>query len=280
MGKSFAHKKSEQALGTCAKMENSFVRVKFAFREAVESQDITTLKMLLTNSVGAAQIRKVIAKELFDGYTPLQRACLDQNREIVTLFVECGVEIEQRGKYGWTALHAASFACRPGNDISIISLLLNSCADVIARDEHGCLPVDIAESSAVRGILLGRMEEKGHSELAEMYRKLDNLKYSSKVDIVEDWVRESATAITISEESSKVQQATGLQESTSRHLSVKRFGSSCFYTTCEHRERLISEKPLLRRNGAFERRRVASLNIKGRRDSGISVDSSDSLTYV
>lgn len=251
-------------------MENSFIRVKFAFREAVESQDYTTLKMLLTNRAGTALIRKVIVEELFDGFTPLQRACLMQNREMAALFVEQGVEIGHRGKYGWTALHAASFACKPGNDITIVSLLLNSCADITARDDHGCLPIDLTESRAVRDVLLAKMEEKGHSELAEMYRKVKRTKGNTEDNIVMQWVGNGAA------EASKHME----DKEKTKPFWTKDFGSSCFYTTCEERSQFLLDRPILRRDKEFGKRRVASWNIRSRRDSGISLDNSDSFTYV
>ena len=258
-------------------MESSLVRVKFAFREAVEKQDHTTLKMLMNNHAGTAQLRKVVAKELFDGFTPLQQACLSQNKEIVVLFVEHGLEVEHKGKYGWTALHAASFACKPGNDISIISLLLNSCASVAARDDHGCLPIDLAENSEVKEVLLAKMEEKGHSELVDMYRKLQQPRTYFKNDLVKRWV-EGGIAVTRDNSENKENRAGALYDA--KALPPRDFVSNCFYTACEQRERLVSDRPALRRDRERGRRRVASWNIKSRRDSGISLDNSDSFTYI
>ena len=257
-------------------MEKGSTRLKFAFRDAVERQDYTTLKLLMTNSVGAAQIRKIIAEEEFDGFTALQRACLVQNKEMVTLFVDHGVEIDHRGKYGWTALHAASFACKPENDISIVLLLLNSCANITARDDHGCLPIDLAENRNVKDALLMRMDEKGHSELVDMYRKLKCPRTSAKYDIVMKWVEEG-TRVAAERENKENKKE---QSHRSKSFSVRSMGSSYFYTTCEQREQFLSDKPVFRRDRELGKKRIASWNIKSKRDSGISLDNSDSFTYV
>ena len=258
-------------------MENSFIRVKFAFREAVDRQDYTTLKMLLTNTTGTALIRKVIAEELFDGFTPLQHACLVQNKEMTALFIEQGVEIEHRGKYGWTALHAASFACKPGNDVTIVSLLLNSCANIAARDEHGCLPIDLAENRAVRDVLLARMEEKGHSELAEMYRRVKRTEGSPEGNVDMQWVRNGAVKAAKNMEGKEIK-TEKLQDT--KPFGTKDFGFGCFYTSCEERAQFLSDRPILRRDRELGKRRAVSLNIKSKRDSGISLDNSDCFTYI
>lgn len=257
------------------------MRVKFAFREAVQRQDITTLKMLMCNCIGATQVRRVIAKELFDGFTPLQRACLERNSEMASLFIEYGVDIEKQGKYGWTALHAACFACRPGQSSSTITLLLNSCANVVAKDDHGCLAVDLAENKEVRKLLLAKMVEKGHSELAEMYRKLDRIKNSSRNNILVAWLEDRERKLCNKEYENRTEEKQVEREKTKNDLLNREiFARSIFCTSCEQREQLLSDRPILRRERGLGMRRTASLNVKCRRDSGISVDSSDSVTYI
>lgn len=255
-------------------MESSFFRVKFAFRDAVQRQDLATLKMLSINNMGATQIRKVMANEFFHGFTPLQRACLDGNKDIASFFVDYGVDVERRGKYGWTALHAASFACRPRQDSSVVSLLLNSCANVVARDEHGCLPVDLAENGDAIKMLLAKMEEKGHSELAEMYRKINEIKNAPKVDIVVEWFGDKDTASLGNDDTGRI----GRRKQDL--FSPKNIGATCFYTSCRQRDAFFQDRPVLRRERGLSKTRAASWNVKGSRDSGISVDGSDSLTFI
>ena len=243
-------------------MESNVVRLKFAFREAVENCDLAMLKTLISQNCvcGVNHIRKMLAEERFDGYTPLQKACINQNINIVSLLVESGVDVEQRGKYGWTALHAAVFACK--EDTNVVSLLLNSCANVVARDDHGCLPVDLAEHGKVRELLVLKMDQKGHSELAAMYRKLENIQ--QKIVL-------------------KVDEASSIEPADLLRTNIQtKFGESCFYTSCEQREHFLSDKPPLRRDQGG-RRRIASWNVRRKRDSGISVDDcehSDCLTFV
>ena len=243
-------------------MERNVVRLKFAFREAIENCDLAILRTLITQNCvcGVNHMRKMLAEERFDGYTSLQKACMSQNINIVSLMIDSGVDVEQQGKYGWTALHAAVFACK--EDTSIVSLLLNSCANVVARDDHGCLPVDLAEHSTMRELLVLKMAQKGHSELAEMYRKLENLKQKIALE---------------ADENSTIKPLDLL-----RTNFQNRFEKSCFYPSCEQREHFLSDKPALRRDQGG-RRRIASWNVNRKRDSGISVDDcehSDYLTFV
>lgn len=42
--------------------------------------------------------------------------------------------------------------------LTIVEELLQSCADCSIADNDGCLPVDVAESSAVKGLLTKRYE--------------------------------------------------------------------------------------------------------------------------
>eukprot|EP00112_Aurelia_sp_Birch-Aquarium-sp1_P014626 Seg3172.2 transcript_id=Seg3172.2/GoldUCD/mRNA.D3Y31 product="Protein phosphatase 1 regulatory subunit 12C" protein_id=Seg3172.2/GoldUCD/D3Y31 len=239
-------------------MESNVVRLKFAFREAVENSDLAILKTLINQNCGCGvnHIRKMLAEERFDGYTSLQKACVSQNKSIASLLVECGVDVEQRGKHGWTALHAAVFACK--EDTTIVSLLLNSCANVVARDDHGCLPVDLAEHSNVRELLVSKMAQKGHSELAEMYKKLENIKQRMVLEADE---------------------TSAIEPSDLKVNFQGTVGESCFYTACEQREQFLSDKPALRRDQGG-RRRIASWNVKRKRDSGISVDDSEHSDYL
>ena len=247
-------------------MENSFLRVKFSFREAIERKDNALLKTLMLNHVATMQIRRVVLDERFHGFTALQKACLDQNKDAASIIIEYGVDIEQRGKHGWSALHAAAFASK--NDLSLITLLLNSCADVNARDDHGCLPVDVAEYTGVRGLLLEKMVEKGHVELAEMYKKIDSIKSQSNTA----GIRIKISSIECVSDSKQIAEGTCSKIDES-------LGTGYFFNCCEKREQFLSDRPLLRRERVLGQRRVNSWNFRSKRDSGISVDEPD-ITFI
>ena len=292
------------------------MQVKFSFRQAIEKNDTTVLKTIVSRHSGTSQLSRLLAEETFNGFTVLQQACLQQNATMAALFIECGVDFEQRGKHGWTALHTAAFASK--YDSHTVVLLLNSCANVAARDDHGCLPVDLAKTMENRELLLSRMEDRGFKKLASMYRRLDYLKSFSKADNMDDRKMDGGcnklASMLESPDDSNNKQA---QDSSLK--GGKRLGSEAeapvyprlddlkstehgfdsvfmdkkkmeqlsvdYYSSyCERREKLACDRPTMRSERARRERKVSSWSATSRstRDSGIFSDDSDavSINYI
>ena len=131
---------------------------------------------------GTSLIRQFVEQERFDEYTTLQILCLNQNNEIAAMVLDCGCDVNEQGKYGWTALHISALT----NCIDTAMLLLNSFADPLSKDTHGFLPVDLAHDLDVKELLITAMELKGETDLARMYRRVIEMKLLGERDSVDD----------------------------------------------------------------------------------------------
>ena len=77
--------------------------------------------------------------EKVGGSTPLILATIFGNREVASLLVEAGADLEVRNKSGGTALHHACFFGR----VEIAELLLDAGADLTKVNSYGVTPVEL-----------------------------------------------------------------------------------------------------------------------------------------
>lgn len=68
-----------------------------------------------------------------DGYTPLHRACYNNNIDIALLLLKYGANVNAVTEFKWTPLHSA---CQWTNPYCV-ALLLQHGADVNARTDGG-----------------------------------------------------------------------------------------------------------------------------------------------
>lgn len=74
-----------------------------------------------------------------DGYTPLHKACYNNNVEMVKLLLRHGANLEARTELGWTPLHSA---CK-WNNAECVALLLQHGADINAHSQGDQTPLHI-----------------------------------------------------------------------------------------------------------------------------------------
>ncbi len=233
----------------------SSLQLKFSFREALKQNDHVILSSVIRRYSGSKQIQRLLSEERFNGFTALQQACLQQNMSMVSLLLESGADLEQRGKHGWTALHAAAFSCK--ETVPIIVLLLNSCADVVAKDDHGCLPVDLASNDVIRGLVLDKMEERGNDRLVQLYRKLDESKHNAITD-----GRSSKFPPNLSAEQCSKQD------------------DNDDYNYCQYRQRLMCVQSKNQQERTQLNRRTVTWGYKSKRDSGVFSNDSDTHSIL
>lgn len=86
-----------------------------------------------------------------DGYTPLHKACYNNNFELAQLLLKYRADPNKKTEFHWTALHSA---CK-WNNSKMAALVLQHGADINARSEGDQTPLHIATSvSACRDTLV------------------------------------------------------------------------------------------------------------------------------
>ncbi|XP_053665182.1 ankyrin repeat domain-containing protein 49 [Anopheles marshallii] len=86
-----------------------------------------------------------------DGYTPLHKACYNNNREMALFLLRYGADPNARTQMGWTPLHSA---CK-WNNAACAALMLQHGAEVNARSDGDQTPLHIAVTvSSCRSTLL------------------------------------------------------------------------------------------------------------------------------
>lgn len=75
-----------------------------------------------------------------DGYTPLHRACYNNNVEIAKLLIQYGADVNARTLMQWTPLHSAA----KWSNADCMALLLQHGADINAESEGKQNPLHIA----------------------------------------------------------------------------------------------------------------------------------------
>ena len=68
-----------------------------------------------------------------DGYTPLHKACYNDNYELAQLLLKYKADPDARTEYQWTTLHSA---CK-WNNSKLVALLLQHGANINALSEGG-----------------------------------------------------------------------------------------------------------------------------------------------
>jgi ankyrin repeat protein len=79
------------------------------------------------------------AKEDFGGSTPLMLAAIFDQREVASILIDAGANLELKNNSGGTALHVACFFCRP----EMVELLLQAGVDSHQTNGHGLTPLGV-----------------------------------------------------------------------------------------------------------------------------------------
>lgn len=86
-----------------------------------------------------------------DGYTPLHKACYNNNYELAQLLLKYKADPNMRTEYQWTSLHSA---CK-WNNWKLAALMLQHGADINAKSEGDQTPLHITTTvSACRDTLV------------------------------------------------------------------------------------------------------------------------------
>lgn len=86
-----------------------------------------------------------------DGYTPLHKACYNNNYDLAQLLLKYKADPNRRTEYQWTSLHSA---CK-WNNSRLAALVLQHGADINATSEGDQTPLHITTSvSACRDTLV------------------------------------------------------------------------------------------------------------------------------
>ncbi len=86
-----------------------------------------------------------------DGYTPLHKACYNNNYELAQLLLKYKADPNKRTEFSWTPLHSA---CK-WNNAKLAALMLQHGADINARSDGDQTPLHITTTvSACRDTLV------------------------------------------------------------------------------------------------------------------------------
>ena len=124
--------------------------------QAIESSDFALLNVIIRMS---PSVKNYLEDTDENGNTLLHRSCKDSKNRLAVVLVELGLDVNRQGEQNRTPLHLAALQ----NDIHIVRLLLNSCADVFVKDAEGFRPVDLCSDCKVRSLLLMRMNARSRS---------------------------------------------------------------------------------------------------------------------
>lgn len=100
-----------------------------------------------TNEGEIGIVEQILAKDITckdavdeDGYSPLHRACYNNNVEITKILLKYGANVDARTEYLWTPLHSAV----KWSSAECAALLLQYGADVNAQSQGQQTPLHIA----------------------------------------------------------------------------------------------------------------------------------------
>ena len=121
------------------------------FHEAVKLGNVSIFKYILQRIGHRTDYIDSLNE---DGYTALQRSCLNSNIEFVRRLVDIGADIEIKSKKERrTALHCACVS----SSKDIVLFLLNSFANPFVVDKDGKLPIDLDIESEIKVLISKHM---------------------------------------------------------------------------------------------------------------------------
>ena len=125
-------------------------------KQAIDGPDFALLRLIIRMS---PCVKDYLTDKDQNGSTLMHRCCKDGNLRLLTVLIELGLDVNVKGENKMTPLHVAAMQ----NHLQIVNLLLNSCADVFAKDFEGSRPSDLCSDPRVRSILLSRMNLRSRS---------------------------------------------------------------------------------------------------------------------
>lgn len=106
----------------------------FLIRNAAIAGDVQSIQKYLGGG------KHLNAPEQVGGNTPLILAATFGNRDVASLLIQAGADLEIRNKSGGTALHQACFFAQP----EVVELLLDAGADPTSVNAYGVTPLELA----------------------------------------------------------------------------------------------------------------------------------------
>ena len=100
------------------------------------------------------------------GLSTLQLSIINRHFRLAEYLVHAGIDVTLTDNFGWTALHDASLY----SSTTLVVLLLQYGCNVLARTCKGEMAIDLAGDEDIGRLLIRKMEEGGHEELARGYR--------------------------------------------------------------------------------------------------------------
>lgn len=113
------------------------------FVEAIQGGDVDGVKQFIEEGLNVNLLR--------DGVTPLMIAASAGKAEVAQALLEAGVNINEKGEDGGTALHKAA---ADQEDAAIVELLVQSGVDAAAKNKAGKTALQLAEEKGRRDIVL------------------------------------------------------------------------------------------------------------------------------
>ncbi|NWV12567.1 PP16A phosphatase, partial [Ptilonorhynchus violaceus] len=92
-----------------------------------------------------------------DGLTALHQCCIDDSLPVVSLLLDSGADVNSRDTELWTPLHAAA-TC---GHLRLVQLLIQRGADLLAVNSDGNMPYDLCEDEATLDCLESAMARQG-----------------------------------------------------------------------------------------------------------------------
>lgn len=100
------------------------------------------------------------------GLTVLHLSIIHQHFRLAEYLIHSGIDVTLTDNYRWTPLHDASLFCSS----TLVEILLEYGSDILAKNDKGELPVDVAGDDTMEALLCDKMIEAGHKELVERYQ--------------------------------------------------------------------------------------------------------------
>ena len=100
------------------------------------------------------------------GLTSLHLSIIHEHFRLAEYLIHVGIDVTLSDNYQWTALHDASLF----SSTTLVKILLEYGSDILAKNSHGELPIDVAGDDEIEALLCEKMVEAGHQEAANRYQ--------------------------------------------------------------------------------------------------------------
>ena len=153
-------------------------------QQALLTRDFVMLRYILRMS---PHLKRYFYLKDEHGNNILHKSCLEGDFELVTILIECGLDINVLGSNGRTPLHFAVL-CSSDIRVNMIKFLLNSSAEVNVRDNDDQRPVDLCNDQGIKVLLLKKMNKRNRSFSTIRRRSLRRKNIDTKLERVDSGI--------------------------------------------------------------------------------------------